>query len=74
MNTENLARIVVESPVHGLVVLAHVRELEAELSAWKHRSEALFEEVNAYMCPTAERMSSREGLRQALYNYIKEVV
>lgn len=29
----------------------------------------LYEEVNAYMNPTAQRMSSREGLRKALAAY-----
>ncbi len=33
------------------------------------KGRALYEEVNAYMNPTAQRMSSREGLRKALAAY-----
>lgn len=48
------------------VILVHKDEVKID-SVDKGRD--LYEEVNAYMNPTAQRMSSREGLRKALAEY-----
>ena len=41
----------------------------AEMERLRKANDDLYAEVNAYMNPTAQRMSSREGLRQALDRY-----
>lgn len=48
---------------------AEVDKLRAENETMRKKAADLYAEVNAYMRPTASRMSSREGLRQALHRY-----
>ena len=52
-----------ESQVQALLVRAEAAE---------SRGQNLYAELNAYMNPTATRMSSREGLRKALDRFRKD--
>ena len=45
-----------------------------EYARGREVADALYAEVNAYMRPTAQRMSSREGLREALLRYEASII